>query len=66
MKNDTNIAKEWHGHALKIKQDANKIILAQSLGRLFDSLTLFDRNNFPNTEMGRCGGHRQGKNKNCE
>ena len=29
MKNDMNIAKEWHGHALKIKQDANKIILGQ-------------------------------------
>ena len=29
MKIDTNIAKEWHAHALKIKQDANKIILGQ-------------------------------------
>ena len=29
MNNDMNITNEWRGHALKIKQDANKIILGQ-------------------------------------
>ena len=43
MKNDTNIAKEWHGHALKIKQDANKIILGQEKAINLVIISLFAR-----------------------
>ena len=43
MKNETNIAKEWHGHALKIKQDANKIILGQEKAINLVIISLFAR-----------------------
>jgi len=43
MKIDTNIAKEWHAHALKIKQDANKIILGQEKAINLVIISLFAR-----------------------
>ena len=43
MKNDTNITKEWHAHAIKIKQDANNIILGQEKAINLVIISLFAR-----------------------
>jgi len=43
MNNDMNITNEWRGHALKIKQDANKIILGQEKAINLVIISLFAR-----------------------
>ena len=43
MNDDMNIAKEWHAHALKIKQDANRIILGQEKAINLVIVSLFAR-----------------------
>ena len=43
MNNDMNVTNAWRGHALKIKQDANKIILGQEKAINLVIISLFAR-----------------------